>query len=262
MAPMRQDGGVHAPNPTPTDTIPEILAAAVDLARSALAELGDGAVGEHLGMTVESAETVTHRFAADLPGYRGWEWVAVLAFVPGAGDPTVSEIALVPGAGALVAPAWVPWEDRVRPGDLAPGLLLPPPADDPRIVPGYTATGDPVIDDTAVELGLGRRSVMSREGRLEAAGRWAAGENGPGGALARAAEHPCGTCAFYLPLAGALSAAFGACGNEFAVDGHVVHAEHGCGAHSDTPAVEGRSARSGEAWDDAEVEVVVEDTTS
>jgi hypothetical protein len=52
--------------------------------------------------------------------------------------------------------------------------------------------------------------------------------------MARAAPGTCRTCGFYLLLAGSMSAAFGVCANEFApADGAVVHAEYGCGAHSD-----------------------------
>jgi len=51
----------------------------------------------------------------------------------------------VPGPTALLAPGWLRWEERIRPGDRGPGDLLAPTHDDPRLVPGYTATGDPAI---------------------------------------------------------------------------------------------------------------------
>ena len=52
--------------------------------------------------------------------------------------------------------------------------------------------------------------------------------------MARAAPGVCGTCGFFLPLAGSLRAAFGVCGNELApADGSVVAVGFGCGAHSD-----------------------------
>jgi hypothetical protein len=52
--------------------------------------------------------------------------------------------------------------------------------------------------------------------------------------MARGAPGQCATCGFYLPLDGSLRAAFGVCGNEIApADGHLVHAEYGCGAHSE-----------------------------
>jgi hypothetical protein len=51
--------------------------------------------------------------------------------------------------------------------------------------------------------------------------------------MARNAPAHCGTCGFYLPLAGSLQAAFGVCGNEITdSDGQVVSVEYGCGAHS------------------------------
>ncbi|MGH3951731.1 MAG: DUF3027 domain-containing protein, partial [Pseudonocardiaceae bacterium] len=47
---------------------------------------------------------------------------------------------------------------------------------------------------------------------------------------------------FYLPLAGSLKAAFGVCGNDIApAEGHVVHVEYGCGAHSEIVVEQGGS---------------------
>ena len=47
------------------------------------------------------------------------------------------------------------------------------------------------------------------------------------------APGPCGTCGFWLPLAGSLRARLGACGNVYApADGRVVTVDYGCGAHS------------------------------
>ena len=63
-----------------------------------------------------------------MPGYQGWQWAVVVAAYPGADHATISEVVLVPGPTALLAPAWVPWEDRVQPGDLGPGDLLAPAA--------------------------------------------------------------------------------------------------------------------------------------
>jgi len=157
---------------------------------------------------------------------------------PGADHATISEVVLVPGPTALLAPRWVPWQERVRPGDLGPGDLLAPPRDDPRLVPGHVATGDPAIDDVALELGLGRRQVLGESGRADAAQRWHDGDYGPQSPMARSTRRVCRDCAFYLPLAGALGWMFGVCANEMSADGHVVDAEYGCGAHSDTPAYE------------------------
>ncbi|WP_163757066.1 DUF3027 domain-containing protein [Mycobacterium botniense] len=233
-----------------------VLTGAVDQARAAIAEVsGTDAVGEYLGVAYEDATAATHRFLAHLPGYQGWQWAVVVAAYPGADHATVSEVVLLPGPTALLAPAWVPWEQRVRPGDLGPGDLLAPPADDPRLIPGYLASGDPQIDETAAEIGLGRRRVMSAWGRAQVAQRWHDGDYGPGSAMARSAKRPCRTCGFYLPLAGSLGANFGVCGNEMSADGHVVDAEYGCGAHSDTPAVAGSGSPIYEPYDDGVLDI-------
>ncbi|WP_396888428.1 DUF3027 domain-containing protein [Mycolicibacterium iranicum] len=234
-----------------------ILLGAVDDARAAIIEYsGDDSVGEYLGAGFEDPTSATHRFLAELPGYRGWQWAVVVAACPGAAHATISEVVLVPGPTALLAPKWIPWEERVRPGDLSPGDLLAPPANDPRLVPGYTSTGDPQIDEVAVEVGLGRRQVLSLWGRNDAAQRWHDGEYGPGSAMARSTRRMCRDCGYYLPLGGALGVMFGVCANEYAADGHVVDAEFGCGAHSDTPAAPGTGSPLFDPYDDGVLDLV------
>jgi Protein of unknown function (DUF3027) len=228
-----------------------VLTGAVDAARAAVVEFaGAEAVGDYLGVSYADPNAATHRFLAHLPGYQGWQWAAVVAAYPGAEHATISELVLVPGPTALLAPEWVPWEQRVRPGDLSPGDLLAPVADDPRLVPGYTASGDPQVDETAAEVGLGRRSVMSSWGRSEAAERWHTGDYGPDSPMARSTKRVCRDCGFFLPLAGSLGAMFGVCGNELSADGHVVDKQYGCGAHSDTPAAAGTGSPVYEPYDD------------
>ncbi|MFI6570171.1 DUF3027 domain-containing protein [Nocardia fluminea] len=232
-----------------------VLADAAEVARRALVALEPDGVGVHLGVSAEDDTAATHRFEATLPGYRGWQWAVVVAAPPGADHATVSESALLPALDALIAPDFVPWEQRVRPGDLGPGDLLATPADDPRLVPGYVATGDPVIDEVAREVGLGRVQVLSLEGRADAAQRWYT-EYGPDTEMAKAAPGTCGMCGFYLPLAGALRESFGVCGNAMGADGHVVHIEYGCGAHSDVVAPSGNGSPLYEAFDDHAVDFV------
>jgi Protein of unknown function (DUF3027) len=228
----------------------DLLGGAVDQARAAIVEHSGDTVGEYIGVSFDDANAATHRFLANLPGYCGWQWAVVVAAHPGADHATVSEVVLVPGPTALLAPRWTPWQERIRPGDLGPGDLLAPPRDDPRLVPGHMATGDPAIDDTAVELGLGRRQVLSEAGRADAAQRWHDGEYGPQSPMARSTRRVCRDCAFYLPLAGALGRMFGVCANEQSADGHVVDAEYGCGAHSDTSAPPGVGTPRYEPYDD------------
>ncbi|WP_410874156.1 DUF3027 domain-containing protein [Nocardia sp. A7] len=232
-----------------------VLADAAEVARRALVALEPDGVGVHLGVSAEDDTAATHRFEATLPGYRGWQWAVVVAAPPGADHATVSESALLPALDALIAPAFVPWDQRVRPGDLGPGDLIATSADDPRLVPGYVATGDPVIDEVAREVGLGRVQVLSVEGRADAAQRWFT-EYGPDTEMAKAAPATCGMCGFYLPLAGALRESFGVCGNAMGADGHVVHIEYGCGAHSDVVAPSGNGSPLYEAFDDHAVDFV------
>lgn len=233
-----------------------LLTGAVELARAAIVEFsGSDTVGDYLGVGYEDPAAATHRFLAHLPGYQGWQWAVVVAAYPGADHATVSEVVLIPGPTALLAPQFVPWDQRVRPGDLGPGDLLAPLPDDPRLVPGFLASGDPEIDDTAAEIGFGRRRVMSAFGRSAAAQRWHDGEHGPGSQMARSTKRVCRDCGFFLPLAGALGAMFGVCGNEMSADGQVVDYEYGCGAHSDTPAPAGSGSPAYDPYDDGVLDV-------
>jgi hypothetical protein len=239
-----------------TEAVTAVLDSAAEQAREAILEYSGDTVGEYLSVSYDDANTATHRFLANVPGYCGWQWAVVVAAHPGAQRATISEVVLVPGPTALVAPRWVPWEQRVRPGDLGPGDLLAPSHDDPRLVAGHTATGDPAVDDIAVELGLGRRQLLSESGRADAAQRWHDGEHGPASPMARSTRRVCRDCAFYLPLAGALGRMFGVCANEMSADGHVVDAEYGCGAHSDTPPPAGSGSPAYDPYDDGVVELL------
>ncbi|MDF5757813.1 DUF3027 domain-containing protein [Spongiactinospora sp. TRM90649] len=212
--------------------------AAVDLAREAAQGLaGPGEVGDHLGFEVEGDRTGTHYFACLDRAYRGWRWAITVTRASRAKVVTVSETSLLPGADSLLAPQWVPWSERLRPGDLGVGDLLPTSADDDRLTPGFTATDDDADRQMIFELGLGRARVLSPSGRDQAVRRWHSGESGPHTPLAHAAPAQCSTCGFYWPLAGVLRLGFGVCANEYAPDdGRVVSADHGCGAHSEASA--------------------------
>lgn len=222
-----------------------IAAAAVDLAREAANGVsGPEAVGEHIEAVAEPGDrVVTHYFECLLPGYPDWHWAVTTVRASRAKLATVNEVSLLPKEQALLAPAWVPWEERIQPGDVGPGLLMATPDNDPRLEPGFAATDLPADADTSewvqlrttvAELGLGRERVLSRYGRDEAAERWIAGPPGPGDEGSREAPANCGTCGYFVPLRGSLGTLFGACANKYsASDGRVVHLDHGCGAHSD-----------------------------
>ena len=250
-----EDGSV-APVTERSADLEAVLLGSVDQALTAIVEHSGDSVGEYLGATFDDSNAATHRFLANMPGYQGWQWAVVVAAHPGADHATISEVVLVPGPTALLAPKWVPWQERLRPGDLGPGDLLAAPVEDPRLVQGFAATGDPELDEVAVELGLGRRRLLSELGRADAAQRWHDGEFGPGSAMARSTRRVCRDCGFYLPLSGALGLMFGVCSNELSADGHVVDAEYGCGAHSDTPAPAGSGSPLFDPYDDGVLDVV------
>ena len=215
---------------------------AVDEARAALLdEVGAADVGEHLGHQVEGERIVTHLFECKRPGYVGWRWAVTVTRAARQKRVTVDEVVLLPSDEAIVAPEWVPYRERIKPGDLSPGDLLPVADDDPRLVPTYSFGDDPLDADdkaqvraVAKDLGLGRVRTLSPEGRDLAAQRWYDGPGGPDAALAKSAPEPCSTCGFLVRIAGPLSETFGVCANGDANDdGRVVAFSHGCGAHSE-----------------------------
>lgn len=206
-----------------------------DLARSAVLEVADAAA--HVGDFLDSeqvGDVTVLRFASLHPGYPSWHWsVAVVGDEPY----TIDEIWMEPGDGALLAPEWKPWSERVRPGDLGAGDVMPTDSDDPRLQPGYADVDDEAPQPLQWEVGLGRERVLSAEGLADAADRWRSGDEGPDAQISRLAPYPCSTCAWLLPIGGRLGQAFGVCAHDISPsDGHVVALDHGCGAHSDVKA--------------------------
>ena len=230
----------------------QAAAEAVDLARAAaVAVAGASRVGEHLGVQAEGERVVTHQFDCLDQAYAGWQWAVTVARAPRSKMVTVDETVLLPGPAALLAPPWVPWQDRLRPGDLGVGDLLPAPPDDERLVPLVTLEGEDAVtdwyhdgEDAGDEQGPaepaelpapGRSRVLSAIGRESASARWYSSEHGPRTPLAHAAPAHCISCGFFVPLSGDLGRLFGACANAYAPDdGRVVSADHGCGAHSES----------------------------
>lgn len=212
-----------------------VLVKAVEDARAAAVDVGsEDAVGAHLGYDAEGERVVTHYFACELAGYVGWRWAVTVTRASRSKLVTVSECVLLPGADAVLAPAWVPWDERVKPEDLGPGDLLPVADDDYRLEPGYALAEEQDVLDVVQELGLGHEWVLSREGRDDSAQRWFEGDTGPHTDIAKAAPGRCGSCGFSVLLAGTLGHAYGVCTNERTpFDGKVVSHAHGCGGHSD-----------------------------
>ncbi|MET9907231.1 DUF3027 domain-containing protein [Streptomyces sp. NPDC006476] len=255
---------------TRSRTPDRLCAEAVDLARAAAEEAAaPGVVGEHAGVQSEGDRVVTHFFECKELGYRGWRWAVTVARASRAKIVTLDEVVLLPGPDALLAPEWVPWSERLRPGDMGPGDLLPTDAEDLRLEPGYAGEDEPMpnaavseemaelveaedaevtagtpanlpaaptrgsIAAVAEELGMRRARVLSRYGLHIAADRWeeSYGAKTP---MAQAAPATCVSCGFLQPIGGSLGQAFGVCANEFSpADGHVVSLAYGCGGHSE-----------------------------
>ena len=126
----------------------EACAQAVDLARAAAEEMaGPVGVGEHFAVTADGDRVVTHLFRSLDPAYYGWSWAITVARASRSKHVTVSESLLLPGPDSILAPDWVPWRERLRPGDLGPGDLLPAAPDDARLVPMATLDGDDGLTD-------------------------------------------------------------------------------------------------------------------
>ncbi len=89
---------------------PETL---ISLAREGLVGV---APEEHVGdAQVLDASDGVHSvsFVCLKPGYPGWNWLVTLSDGDG-GALGVLETHLLPGEGALLAPDWVPWADRLE----------------------------------------------------------------------------------------------------------------------------------------------------
>lgn len=101
-----------------------------DLARAALLEITPPAtVGAYAG-SVEEAGAVSVLFDCAMPGYPGWKWTVSIAQVDDA-EPTVLEAELMPAEGALLAPDWVPWSERLAEYKAAQEALEGASDDDP-----------------------------------------------------------------------------------------------------------------------------------
>ncbi|OKL47084.1 hypothetical protein BSR28_06675 [Boudabousia liubingyangii] len=213
------------------------LAQAVDLAQEAAQSVArPGHVGDHLGVEVDGPMLLTHYFECLHPGYVGWAWAVTVTRVPRSSQVTVCEVEMLPYQNALLAPPWVPWEERLQPADVPRGEMVPFIAHDERLVTGEERAKEADIEPgDEIRQALDRPRVLSAESLNRVGERWTKSLR-----TARATKRypqSCETCAFMIKLTGPVGKNFGVCGNEYALDdGKVVPNTYSCGAHSETDA--------------------------
>ncbi len=138
------------------------------LAREALVEITPGTtIGDLASESKDDDGVITLRFASGLGGYPGWQWNVSLSHVDGY-DPTVIEAELLPDAGALLSPDWVPWSERLadyKAAQEAAGLA----AEDVAALDGELDDDDD--DDETTTLWISTTRSTSRASR-RAASTW------------------------------------------------------------------------------------------
>jgi len=124
------------------------------LALAALHEITPAStVGEPRDSAVDADGVLTIRFENRMPGYPGWYWTVGIAQVADS-EPTVLEAELMPGDGALTAPDWLPWAERLAEYQAAQAALAAEglEADDLDIVEDDDEDLDDVDDLDAVDF--------------------------------------------------------------------------------------------------------------
>lgn len=115
------------------DVDPEDLARNVVLSVADKAsQVGDLISGKELGDGV-----FEYRFTSHITGYEGWQWSVTLYHDLEGEQWTVDESSLVPGEGALMPPAWIPWKDRLLPSDFSVTDAMGTEPGDPRLEDGF-----------------------------------------------------------------------------------------------------------------------------
>jgi len=105
--PAVTDAAADGATPATTDA-----AVLEQIARQALGEITRPANVGGLRDIVVADDVATVRFSTTQAGYPGWYWTVAVAVNPGM-QPSVLETELIPAEGALTAPDWVPWTDRL-----------------------------------------------------------------------------------------------------------------------------------------------------
>jgi hypothetical protein len=85
----------------------------VAVAHQALLEITSADTFHGPGVVTRGEGVVNVEYPSTQPGYPGWMWTITLSDLPDMA-PTVVELSLMPGAGALLSPEWIPWAERME----------------------------------------------------------------------------------------------------------------------------------------------------
>lgn len=138
---------------TPSRVVPDadiaVFLAAEDRARAALVEIApEGSIGELIGHVATDDGAVLLQFACLDKAYVGWLWTAALGRASENDAPTVLEVELLPGDGALTSPEWRPWDERYAEykAHLAEEAIDAEDDEDPDAEEADIADSDDVVD--------------------------------------------------------------------------------------------------------------------
>lgn len=122
------------------------------LARSVVLSVADEPeeVGDFV-QSIDLGDNVTDfRFEALRKGYEGWQWAVTLYHDVDRDTWSVNESTLVSTKDSLLAPAWIPWKDRLEASDLSVTDSLGTDPDDPRMEDGFRKTEAVGSEDSSV----------------------------------------------------------------------------------------------------------------
>jgi len=83
------------------------------LAQAKVLGLPSDSVATFIESVQEDEGLTTYVFESNIKAYVGWRWSVTLFQSTAKAAVTVSEVLLIPGPDSLVAPAWVPWSERL-----------------------------------------------------------------------------------------------------------------------------------------------------
>ncbi|MDR1448442.1 MAG: DUF3027 domain-containing protein [Candidatus Ancillula sp.] len=233
---VNKDSNLNKKRKKPATQIGKDLSSAVDMARKALLPSVNKPedIGEHVDFEMLDDTTGIHSFRSNLKGYKDWTWFVYMSKLSDSNNINVIEVSHLPDDSALLAPKWVPWDQRIKPTDIMEYDELPYDAQDSRLM-GIDNSDDAVDFGVLGRIALDKKRVMTLNAKNDVADRWYRGNSGPYTASTRISLAKCMTCGFFIPVKGDLGQLFGVCANLWSRDdARVVSSDHGCGMHSET----------------------------